>query len=214
MPRWLHAAVPCALALAGLVPASPAGARPQVDLSVMGGGFLSTPLLGTTKTGTFDDSWAVSGMLGVRRDRRSRVVWYARYSYTQTDISGTSGDFVTQATVPLHVGRITGGAEVDYRMGKRVRPFLGLGLGATHYTPREDGYSGSWSGSLELFAGAKVGITRHFGLRFHAGAVGTLIREGKGIVCDDSTGDCFRSSSGYKTGTVVGDLQAGIYFRY
>jgi len=136
------------------------------------------------------------------------------YSREQSQMSATwiGNGQILQGTVPVDVGIIHAGGELEISPKKKLTPILGLSVGATHITPRNGGETG-WYFSAALTGGAKYRITDHFGLRAHMRLIATVINDNSTVACVSSGGlTCAVASE--LDGLVQGDLVGGVFFAF
>ncbi len=211
MRRWLLVVSVALLGLAPTLFARPASAGPQVELTVLGGGMFGGDFQTEEVDGQFGNTWNVSGMLGLRPSEDDHQVFFVSYQYQLSDLEL---DFETRPdlTVPLHIGRVHAGIEADGRLKKWIHPFLGLSLGATHYTPDFEDTKTTWFFSTALYGGVKVPLASWVGLRLQGGMVATVIGEDAGIVCLSNTGTCITAEQAL--GVIQAEAAGGLYFRF
>jgi hypothetical protein len=114
----------------------------------------------------------------------------------------------------LDVGYLQLGGELDVKRYRHLVPFIGLTLGATHLTPREPGAWTEWFFSGTATAGARIPITKNFGLRTQLRLLATLISGDTSVYCVSSGGAACALSIDDAAGFVQGDLTAGLYVAF
>jgi len=123
-------------------------------------------------------------ILGIPATRDSRYELF--YSLQKTELKGEGffgGDTLFDLDIHyLHIGG-------TYLLpGGRVRPFIGGGLGLTHFVPDGPGLDSKTYFSLSLGGGAQIPISKRVGLRFEGRGFLTILPDQTDIFCVSSGG--------------------------
>jgi hypothetical protein len=131
------------------------------------------------------------------------------YSFQKTKLQG-KGLFAGEPLFDLDIHYLHIGG--TYLLpGKRVRPFVGGGLGLTYFSPDGPGLDSKVYFSLSLGGGAKIPISKRVGLRIEARGFLTILPGTTDIFCVSSGGAaCDVRVKGDVFGQI--ELLAGISF--
>jgi len=137
-----------------------------------------------------------------------------QYSQQRTELQGSGSFFLSSGDklFDLNVetwqvgGNFTAGAPND-----PVRGFLGFSLGLTNFEPQASGFEGDSQFAFSFYAGAKVALAKHFGLRFQGQWVATYVDSNDEVFCDPF-GFCFVVSDADYLNQV--ELSAGLTFKF
>ena len=210
MRCWILAVSIALLALAPTL-ASPALAGPQLEISLLGGGTFGGSQTGEDASGEFETAWNAGGMIGLRPRPDDRQVFFISYQYQSAELALDIWNRPPQ-TLPIHVGVLHGGIEVDGKLFSRLHPFMNVSLGATHYTPDIEGTETTWFFSTGIRGGFKVPITSWLGLRLQGGFLATVVPDGKDILCLDDGVACITAQDTF--GLYQGEATGGLYLRF
>jgi hypothetical protein len=212
MRCWILAASISLLGLMSTLVPAPAHARPEVEISLLGGGTFGGEGEGEdVLSAEYQTTWNVGGMIGLRPRPDHHQVFFVSYQYQAAELDLDIW-MRPPAKLPIHIGVLHGGIEVDGALTSRIHPFLNLSLGATHYTPDVAGTETTWFFSTGLRGGFKVPITSWLGLRVGAGFLATVIPDGKGIFCLEGGGACVTAQE--TIGVYQGEATGGLYLRF
>ena len=185
--RGIHMVV--ALALIGIA-AAPAAAQDRVELSGFFGYIFSEGVdVNRSVLGNIDeihpaDGMAYGGAINVWVNGRTQVGFQLGIQDSGLEVNGTVDREVTGMSVNNYHGIVTlhGG-----RSNSQLRPFVVLGLGATHYRPDDlAGFSfdGEFQFSGTLGAGVKAYLNDRWGLGFTGRWTPTYIKSDvAGLYC-------------------------------
>jgi hypothetical protein len=84
-------------------------------------------------------------------------------------------------------------------------------VGAIHFTPQRSDLSTEWFFAGILYAGVKIPLHEHFGLRTQMRMLGTVIDSNTAWLCASQAG-CY--VSGDVTGMIQGDFSVGAYLAF
>jgi hypothetical protein len=194
-------------------------ADPSWEISALaGGGFGGSINISLIDGVSFADAsidlapgWAYQAIIGLRLrsdEGNLIVVSYSR----QRSAFELKGLGVPNVSTDIDMGVIQIGGEIDGKIAKHVKPFFGLGVGATHYSPLSSKLSTSWYFSGTVWGGLKFPITDHIGIRTQGRMIGTLISKNSNVFCTTGIG-CVVSISDI-SGPISGDLMAGLYVAF
>ena len=137
-----------------------------------------------------------------------------QYSQQRTELQGKGSFFLSsgEKLFDLNVetwqvgGNYTAGAPED-----PVRGFIGFSLGLTNFEPDAAGFDGDSQFAFSFYAGAKVGLAKHFGLRFQGQWIATYISSEDEVFCDPF-GFCYVVSDADYLNQI--ELSAGLTFKF
>ena len=137
-----------------------------------------------------------------------------QYSQQRTELQGKGSFFLSsgEKLFDLNVetwqvgGNYTGGTP-----GDAVRGFIGFSLGLTNFEPDASGFDGDSQFAFSFYAGAKVALAKHFGLRFQGQWIATYISSDDEVFCDPF-GFCYVVSEADYLNQV--ELSAGLTFKF
>jgi opacity protein-like surface antigen len=131
------------------------------------------------------------------------------YGFQRTKVTG-GGTLGGETLFDLDIHYLHLGGTLMFS-GEKVRPFIGGGLGATHFVPQGSGLSQKTYFSLSLGGGVKIPISGHVGLRFEGRGFMTILPNTTEIFCVSSGGAaCNVKVQGDVLGQLL--LMAGITF--
>jgi len=183
-----------------------------------GSGVEITPYAGYTVGGSFEDN-TTGATLDVKESGSFGLVlglpdtpetqYELFYGFQRTKVTG-GGTFGGETLFDLDIHCLHLGGTYMFT-GEKVRPFIGGGLGATHFVPHGSGMNRKTYFSLSLGGGAKIPISGHVGLRFEGRGFLTILPDATEIFCVSSGGAACRVNV---QGDVLGQvlLMAGITF--
>ncbi|MBW2233005.1 MAG: hypothetical protein JRH17_21685 [Deltaproteobacteria bacterium] len=221
----LAAAVALALPVSLIMTITPGSAcaeraaDPSWEISGLAGGGFG----GSIDISTIDDirlnnteinlapGWAYQGIIGLRlRSDEGRLITVS-YSRQRSafDLTGLN---VPPLSIDMDMGVVQIGGEIDGKIGKHFKPFFGLGIGATHYSPLSSQMDTEWFFSGTVFGGLKFAFNEHFGIRTQGRMIGTLLNADSTIFCRTGTGCVVTINE--VSGPISGDLMAGIYVAF
>ncbi len=205
------------IAMAGAAHAQ--GSRPK--LKVIDPGLIQiTGLYGIQFGGSLDleegqleidsaPAWTVQAGLRVQDDGFAFVSYTRQSTVARFDsATGTppSGNF------DVDIGLLQIGGELDLPMHRHLTPFIGLGIGATHFSPA--GGSTDWFFSFSAIGGVKIPIVKHFGLKGQIRYLGTVVDSNASWFCVSSGGATCGVSLNDTTILSQGDVTGGVYFSF
>lgn len=184
---------------------------PTFEFSLLAGGAFGGSVGVEGGDVSLNGGWAANAIAALRlRSDEGRLLTLS-YMRQRTPFT-VALDGQPERDVDIDVGFIHVGGEIDGKVGKRLKPFLGLSVGATHFTPMQSSASSEWFFSAGFYGGTKIAFGEHFGLRLQGRMLGTVIGGDKSVICvSGSGGACLISRSG-TTGLMQGDMMAGVYF--
>jgi hypothetical protein len=164
-------------------------------------------------SGSFEWGPALMAIAGYRVGPDGLVTLSYSRQRTQFDAKVLFNDGSYQRReISVDVGYAQFGGELEIPMNERVVPFIGLSLGASHFTPRRDG-STNWFFAGAFTGGFKLRITDWLGVRTQMRLLATAIGSESQIFCV-SSGGAVCAISADLTGFVQGDLMAGLYVAF
>lgn len=181
-----------------LVVATAAGAA-EVELGLVAGG-QQTGSLGT-REGTID---LAGGLLfGVTAGWRVRPDGIVELAWSRQDSEAT-GDLVTgPERFDVTIDTLEFGGLWETRPG-RMRPFLGLAVGATRVAGPGQEFGEGWNFSGAIAGGVRYLLGEHALLRLEGRGTGILMAEGGALACSFPQGSCRLGV----TGSVLGAFSA------
>jgi len=154
-------------------------------------------------------AWTVQAGLRVQDDG------FAYVSYTQ---QSTVASFDSATGTPpsgrfdVDIGYLLVGGELDLPMRKHLVPFIGLGIGATHFSPANA--STDWFFSFMAIGGLKIPIMKHIGLRGQVRYLGTVVDSDASWFCASAGGATCAVSLNDTTLLSQGDVTGGVYISF
>ncbi len=156
-------------------------------------------------------AWTVQAGLRVQDDGFA-FVSYSRQATTAHFDSATgtpaSGSF------DVDIGILQLGGELDLPMQKHLVPFIGLGIGATHFTPIDTSGGTDWFFSFSAIGGLKIPIVKHVGLKGQIRYLGTVVNSDASWFCASSGGLTCGVSLNDTTILSQGDVTGGLYVSF
>lgn len=145
------------------------------------GGEFEDPLDGADRNVNDDLGWGLIFDIAADRDRHYEFI----YIRQGTEVSG-------EIPLDMDIQYLHLGGTVALPEARHVVPYIGLTVGATRFSPDIGGLSDETKLSFSVGGGMKVPITRHFGLRFDARALITVLDSDSDIFCvsDPPEGAC------------------------
>ncbi len=125
-------------------------------------------------SGSFDLGPSFGGIASVRVSKEGLVAISYTRQRTRFVATWEGPGPTTSQTVDADVGYLHVGGELELPVHPHLVPFIGLSVGATHFTPRNPGAT-DWFFSGAFTGGLKVPVTKNFGLRGQMRLLGTLI---------------------------------------
>jgi hypothetical protein len=154
----------------------------------------------------------IGGRIAARVSEEGMGFISYQFQRTTADVNWDGGIIPSQS-IDLNIGLIQVGGELELPMNPHLVPFIGLSIGATHMAQRDASENPEWFFSGSFFAGAKVPITRYFGLRFHMSMLATVIQNNSDILCVSSGGLTCVSSTDLDS-MIQGDFMGGFYIAF
>lgn len=187
-----------AVTLAGAlaIGAAAAGAA-EIELGLLGGG-QQTGGVSTYQGGLDLEGGLLYGVsIGwrVRPDGILEIAW----SRQESEASGDFDDVPVRFDVTVDTFELGGLWET--RPG-RMRPFLGLAVGATRLAGPDQDFGEGWHFSGSIGGGVRYELGEHALLRLEARATGIFVSEGGAIACGFPAGVCELGLSGSLVGAV------------
>jgi len=219
----LAATVVLVMAASLVVTAGPASAErpadPSWEISALAGGGFGGSIGISSIDGInfsradveFAPGWAYQAIVALRLGSDEGNLIVASYSRQRSALQLT-GLGVPAVSQDMDMGVIQVGGEIDGKIGNHFKPFFGLGIGATHYSPLSKRLSTQWFFSGTVWGGIKFPITEHIGIRTQGRMIGTVISSNSDIFCNTGVG-CVVSVKEV-TGPISGDLMAGVYVAF
>lgn len=138
---------------------------------------------------------------------------YSRQS-TTAKFDADSGS-ASDGQFDVDIGYLQLGGELDLRMRKHLVPFIGLGIGATHFTPIGTGDGTDWFFSFSAIGGLKIPIVEHVGLKAQVRYLGTVVNSNASWFCG-SVGGSGTCAVSLRDTTVMsqGDVTGGLYVSF
>lgn len=205
-----------------LAPAAHAqGSRPEV--AVIDPGTVQLTALGGIQFGgsldlegaklELDSAPTWTAQLGWRAQEDGFV--YASYTQQRTRATTSFSNGDPDETFDVTVGYLLFGGELDLRVRKHLVPFIGLGLGATHFTPRDASGGTDWFFAYTAIGGLKIPIVKHVGLRTQVRLLGTVVNSDASWFCASvgGSGTCAVRLDD-TTNVIQGDVTAGLYVSF
>lgn len=147
------------------------------------------------------------GLMGV-----SYTMQRTNVSFTAT--SPANGAVAAYRSFPVDMGYLHFVGELELPQGERFIPFIGLGVGAMYYLPRDvPSSSMGWFFSAAFLGGAKLKLHQNFGLRAQMTLLTNVISSEGALFCVSSGG----LTCAYNTrleGQVQGNVLAGAYVTF
>lgn len=173
------------MAFAALLP-SPARADRGVEITPFAGFRFGGGFEDNTTGATLDVSQGESYglILGLRATDETRYELF--YSFQRTEL-GEGGVFGGENLFDLDIHYLHIGGTYLFP-GERVRPFIGGGLGLTFFAPDGPGLNAKTYFSLSLGGGAKIPITKKWGLRLEGRGFMTILPDQTDIFCVSAGG--------------------------
>ena len=137
-----------------------------------------------------------------------------QYSQERTELQGNGSFFLSSGEKIFDLNVETWQAGGNYTWGDPrdpVRGFLGFSLGVTNFEPQDSAFEGDSQFAFSFYAGAKVNLAKHFGLRFQAQWVATYIDSDDEVFCDPF-GFCYVVSDADYLNQL--ELSAGLTFKF
>lgn len=160
--------------------------------------------------GSLDAGASYGAMLAARVRRDGLVALSYTRQRTEFDVALTGGG---SQRLDVDVGYVQFGGELEFHpTGRRIVPFIGLSLGASHFSPRGGGRT-EWFFAGTFTGGLKIPLTEHVGLRAQMRVMGTLI-DGKSDIFCVGAGGVTCVVAGSADGLFQGDALAGIYVTF
>jgi hypothetical protein len=186
---------------------------PSFEISLLAGGAFGGTLGVEDGDISMEIGWAANAIAAIRlRSDEGRLLTLS-YMRQRTPFT-VALDGQPEQKVDVDVGFIHVGGEIDGEVGKRFKPFFGLSIGATHFSPLSSSASTEWFFSAGFYGGTKIAFGEHFGLRLQGRMLGTVIGGEKSVICvSGSGGACLISASG-TSGLMQGDFMAGVYVAF
>jgi hypothetical protein len=92
-----------------------------------------------------------------------------------------------------------------------LRPYIGVGLGATRLIPASAQLESETRFSASVAGGLKVALVHHFGLRFELRGLFTILESDSAVFCDSLSG-CVARTQGSELSQA--ELRGGLIFRF
>lgn len=163
-------------------------------------------------SGSFEWGPALMAIAGYRVGPDGLVTLSYSRQRTQFDAQTFFGGSYERSQISVDVGYVQFGGELEIPMNERVVPFIGLSLGASHFTPRRGG-STNWFFAGAFTGGFKFRITDWIGVRTQMRLLATAIGSDSQVFCVSSGGiACVIAAD--LTGFIQGDLVAGLYVAF
>jgi hypothetical protein len=209
-----HALGAALMCLLSACPALAEGLEPQrFEISAMAGWQWGGSVDMAAGNGSLDSGPGFDGIIAYRVQEDGLMA--LTYSVQRTDFTANFLDVngkLVRRTVPVNVGYAHFMGELELPRSERFVPFIGLSVGATHFTPRGQGETG-WFFSAAFIGGIKYRITDHLGLRTQMRMLATVINGDSRIFCASSGGlTCAFSTS--LEGMLQGDIVGGLYVAF
>jgi hypothetical protein len=193
-------------------PVNRAASEPRFEIAVFGGYQFGGKwdVLLNNQPGTLDI--ADHGSYGMAFDVRVRPGVLTEFLYIRQPttlyfqpLGGVRGELF-----PMHVAYYQLGGLYEVPQG-RFRPFAGLGVGGTHFNPKEAGRGSEWRFSTNVSVGFRAFVTERVGLRGQFHLLIPFQWSGGGMFCGG--GGCSIGVSGGSAivqGMVSGGLVIGL----
>ena len=137
-----------------------------------------------------------------------------QYSQQRTELQGNGSFFLSSGEKIFDLNVETWMAGGNYAWGDPldpVRGFLGFSLGVSNFEPQDSAFEGDSQFAFSFYAGAKVNLAKHFGLRFQGQWVATYISSDDEVFCDPF-GFCYVVSDADYLNQL--ELSAGLTFKF
>ncbi len=157
-----------------------------------------------------DAGYGGSAQIAFRPNPGEGGLVFIRYAYDQTPFL-VDLDERPPGAFDVAVSHIQLGGEADGRVFDFFHPFLGLSIGASHYSPVSRGLQSSWFFSTGLYSGFKIPVGDHWGFRLEGGLLATIMGSDANVVC--VPGACLTTGSGV-IGPVRGHASAGLFVAF
>jgi len=157
-------------------------------------------------------AWTVQAGLRVQDDGFA----FASYSRQSTVASFDSATGTPPSgRFDVDIGILQIGGELDLPMQKHLVPFIGLGIGATHFTPIDTSGGTDWFFSFSAIGGLKIPIVKHVGLKGQIRYLGTVVNSDASWYCA-SIGGSGTCAVSLKDTTILsqGDVTGGLYVSF
>ena len=151
----------------------------------------SIDFVGSTSGGSgeieFESGPVIGAQIGARFAEEGAGFVSYQFQRTTAEVRWDA-NFLPDQSIDVDIGYLQFGGELELPVNPRLTPFIGLGIGATHITPREGDGDTEWFFSGSFFGGAKLALTRHVGLRLQMNLLATVIQNDSDIFCVSSGG--------------------------
>ena len=137
-----------------------------------------------------------------------------QYSQQRTELQGKGSFFLASGDKLFDLNVETWQLGGNYMVGvpeDPVRGFVGFSVGLTNFEPDASGFDGDSQFAFSFYAGAKVRLAKHFGLRFQGQWIATYISSDDEVFCDPF-GFCFVVSDADYLNQI--ELSAGLTFKF
>jgi hypothetical protein len=158
----------------------------------------------------FENGPTVGGILGVRVRGNALAIAGYHYQFSKVKItSGHEGD--DDESFDMAIGYLQIGGEIEFPVHPRIKPFLGMTLGAVHFTPATEDAVTDWFFAGALFGGFKIPLSRHFGLRTNIKMLVTVLDNDSASLCVSGKG-CVTEID--VNAMVQGEISGGAYLSF
>lgn len=146
-------------------------------IGYMGGGDFEDPADQTTRDVEADTDWGLFLNLNAGSRERQYELLYAKQG---TTVEGA-------VPIDMDIQYLQIGGIVNFTDVERAIPYFGITVGATQFSPDDEGLDNKTKLSFTVGGGVKVPITDHIGVRLDARAFVTLLDSDADIFCVSGT---------------------------
>lgn len=155
---------------------------PRVELSGLGGGQFGGNIDFDGGSASLKAGPTAGGLIGVRVAPWALAVAGYHYQFSEAAVQYT--DINRESiTFDLAIGYLQIGGELEFDTRTIVRPYMGMTLGAMHFTPDLEDVGSDWNFAAALFGGLKVVLWRRFGLRLQVKGLITVLGNESESLC-------------------------------
>ena len=186
--------------------------KPAFEITGLAGVQFGGEITGVGGRLNFDSAASYGGQVGARVQKDGLAI--VSYQRQRSPVTVSFSDGSPPGKLDVDIGYLQVGGELELPVNPHLIPIIGLTIGATHLTPRGTGTPTEWFFSGTAFAGAKIPITKHIGLRTQIRFLGTLINSDTSFICISNGGAVCKISVRDVEGLIQGDVTAGIYIAF
>jgi outer membrane protein W len=184
-----------------------------------------TPFVGYRVGGSFSVTDELDPELQRELEVKDDAAWGVHFTYLVSDEGELELVYARQDTRLQTGGLFTGEPVLDLALetwhfsgnylfdvqSRRVRPYIGVGLGITRLLPEPAGLQDETRFSLSAAAGARLWVAKHFGLRLELRGFFTVLESDRRVFCPDP-GVCLVQTSASDLSQV--EARGGVVLRF